>query len=235
MISDSSPKTQPRAEPPPEKGTPTPLARDTIGDVTESSPEAHLEAREADRALAHAAARGDPQARLRLADRLLDRVRATAYYLAGGQDCEDRVQDCLVEIIAAAGSFRGASRLETWADRIAVRTLRRARGRQQRERLLAQNRVDPERVASSTPPADRAAQQAALQERLALALDKLTPERRETFVLFAVHRYTAGELSELTDTPVHTVRDRIKIARRQLRKHARRDPVLREWLEGGGP
>jgi RNA polymerase sigma-70 factor (ECF subfamily) len=202
--------------------------------VTGSSPEAQLEAREADRALAQAASTGDPQARIQLADRLLDRVRATAYYLAGGQDCEDLVQDCLVEIIAATGSFRGASRLETWADRIAVRTLRRGRSRRHRWRRLLHAEVDPEHLESGALPADRTAQQATLQRHLAKALAKISPQRRETFVLFAVHHYTARELAKMTDAPENTVRDRIKVARRQLRRHARRDPVLREWLEGGG-
>jgi len=203
----------------------------TIGDVTERSPETSAESREAALILAKAAASGDPQARLRLVDQLLDRVRAAAYYLAGGQDCEDLVQESLVEIISSIGSFRGRSRLETWADRIAVRTIRREQKRRRSKQVW--HPVDPDRVASSQPPVDHAAQGADLRRRLAAALQKLTPERRETFVLFAVHRYTAIEIAEMTETPVFTVRDRIKIARRQLQEIAARDELLCEMLNGG--
>ncbi len=203
----------------------------TKGCVTECSPETSAQSREAALSLAKAAASGDPQARLRLVDQLLDRVRAAAYYLAGGQDCEDLVQESLVEIIASIGSFRGQSRLETWADRIAVRTIRREQKRRRSKQVW--HPVDPDRVASSQPSADHVAESTDLRRRLAVALGKLTPERRETFVLFAVHRYTAIEISDMTQTPVFTVRDRIKIARRKLQEIAARDELLSELLHGG--
>lgn len=210
------------------KPTPFPWRAPTTDHVTGRSPEAY----EQDLALVRKAASGDTQAQRRLADRLLDRVRATAYYLASGQDWEDLVQESLVEIIASASSFRGTSRLETWADRIAVRTIRREQRRRWRRQV--RHPVDPDGIAARGLRADQAAGWAAVQQHLARVLEKITPPRREAFVLFAVHRYTAVEIGDLTGAPLHTVRDRIKVARRQLRQHARRDPLLREWMEGQG-
>jgi RNA polymerase sigma-70 factor (ECF subfamily) len=180
--------------------------------------------------LARRALAGEAAARLRLAGRLLDRVRATCFYLVGGEERDDLVQESLAEILASLGSFGGRSRLETWADRIALRTILRLRTRRGDERRAG--RSDPDHLAAPGPSAESAARETEVRRHLARALGKLSPPRQEALVLFAVHRYTAEEIAGITGAPVETVRDRIKVARQKLRDLAQRDPVLREWSGG---
>ncbi len=185
-----------------------------------------------DLALASAAGRADDRALRAVAERLLDRVRATVHYLvAGHADAEDLVQLSLVEILRSIDSFQGRSRLETWADRITVRTTMRElrRRRQQDRRDQAEAAVDP------LPRQDASQEQEALRgqlrSRLAVKLQRLSPQRRAVVVLRFVHGYSIREIAEITGTRANTVRDRLQVGKRLLRGFILKDPVLRDWAE----
>ncbi len=185
-----------------------------------------------DLALASAAGRADDRALRAVAERLLDRVRATVHYLvAGHADAEYLVQLSLVEILRSIDSFQGRSRLETWADRITVRTTMRElrRRRQQDRRDQAEAAVDP------LPRQDASQEQEALRgqlrSRLAVKLQRLSPQRRAVVVLRFVHGYSIREIAEITGTRANTVRDRLQVGKRLLRGFILKDPVLRDWAE----
>ena len=185
-----------------------------------------------DLALTSAAGRAEPRALRAVAERLLDRVRATVHYLvAGHADAEDLVQLSLVEILRSIDSFRGRSRLETWADRITVRTsmreLRRQRQQDQRDQAEAKIDLSPRQDASQ----EREALRGQLRLRLATKLARLSPERRAVVVLRFVHGYSIREIAEITETPANTARDRLQVGKRLLRGFILKDPVLRDWAE----
>ena len=190
-------------------------------------------ARDRDLVLARAAGAGDDEACRVVARRLFGRVRTTVRYLCGDSpDHLDLVQECLMEILGSIGCFRGESRLETWADRVVVRTALR---------LLRQER---RRTAELVPDAGDAADpatpesgllQARIRARVAALYQKLSPERRTVVVLQVVHGYTLPEIAALTDTGLETVRSRFKLARKQLRRLVAADPDLREWAPGEAP
>jgi len=186
---------------------------------------------EADRRLAQGAATGDRQAQREVANRLLQRVRTTIRYLAGyDADYDDLVSAAMVEILRSMGSFRGNSKLETWADRIAVRTAMRWLKRRRSRGHVVELMADPgEGRHGHTEPRQ---EQRMVRRRLAQQLQKLTEDRREALVLKLVHGYSVAEIAEMTDSSVNTVRDRLQIGRKQLRMHVLRDPVLKNW--GGG-
>jgi DNA-directed RNA polymerase specialized sigma24 family protein len=50
-------------------------------------------------------------------------------------------------------------------------------------------------------------------------------------VLHHVQGYGIVEVAEMTGAPVNTVRDRLRVGRRQLRKRILGDPALRGWLD----
>ena len=108
--------------------------------------------------LARAAAEGQAMARRRLAERMLPRVRNMVHYLVfEDPDADDLVQLSLVEILQSIRTFGGRSTLETWADRITVRTCMRALKRRQRERQ--RNQIIAGTVAGGegeTPPSMKA-------------------------------------------------------------------------------
>src|SRR5688500_6750640 len=74
-----------------------------------------------------------------LARRLHGRVsRLASAFLRNAADADDASQLAMLEILRALPAFRGESRLEAWADRVAVRTVVRVA----RERRLASVRAD---------------------------------------------------------------------------------------------
>jgi RNA polymerase sigma-70 factor (ECF subfamily) len=170
-----------------------------------------------------ASAVSDPAARDRLARRLAPRIRRlTAAFLRDAADAEDAAQAAMLEILSAAAAFRGESKLETWADRIAVRIAIRAARARRLASVRGSAQLEPDQLAS--PPEPDAPD--ALPRSLAHYLDALAEARRSVLVLRHVLGYSLPEIAELTGVSVNTVKDRLLAAREAVRKLVRRDVAL---------
>jgi len=183
---------------------------------------------ESEVALARAAGDGDPRANRHLAERLLNRIRATVHYLAAGdRDADDLVQMALVAILRSARTFRGECSLERWGDRIAVRTaLRELKRRRWRERIVA---LDGDVAREGQISADHDIQRRLLRDRLAHLLGRLSADRRAAVTLHWMHGYSVQEIADITSAPVNTVRDRLRTGKKLLKSHLEKDPALRDW------
>jgi RNA polymerase sigma-70 factor (ECF subfamily) len=134
-------------------------------------------------------------------------------------DLEDLAQEVFVAVHRSLASFDHRSKLTTWLFGICLHLVQRHRRRAyfRLEFLYAE---PPERVWHQTPEAEYAAQEARVSlERL---LDKLSPERRATFVLFELEGASCEEIAELTSVPVGTVYSRLHLARKQVSAAAAR-------------
>ncbi len=174
---------------------------------------------------------GDGHALGVIAERELPRVeRLLARILGPRNDLEDLVQNVFVELCRALPSFRGDSRLSTFVGGITVRVARRAlrpsawvrRRGPMPEVASADEKSGPEREAIAR---DR-------MRRVHRALDAIKPKKRIALTLYAFEGMSPAEIAELTGAKEHTVRSRIWHARKELIAAARRDPVLREIVEG---
>jgi len=182
--------------------------------------------------LAQKAAGGDTAAGTRMMERLLTHVLRTVSYLTGyGSDAEDLAQQAFIQILRSAGSFRGQTRLEYWADRIALRVVLKYWEKKKRRSRINEATWNPpvDRI-----PADSEADAGRIRRRLGELLMELSPGRRAVVVLHHVQGYNLKEISIMTDSPLETVRDRLKKGRKLLRKYILADPVLKEWIEAGG-
>lgn len=178
---------------------------------------------------------GNKQALRKLAERLLPQVRTTIHYLAlGDSDADDLVQLAMIEILQGLGSYRAESRLETWAIKITVRTaMHHLKNRRSRLKKLMLNisllRVDEESQEGSNP--EQLSQQIQLRRQLKKLLNKLPVEQRTVIVLKLVHGYSLSEIANATESPVNTVRERLRVGRQKFRKHLAQDPTLNEWIQ----
>ena len=165
---------------------------------------------QADVKLMAAVAAKDPAAERELALRVGARVRRiTGLLCQAPADADDAAQTALIEILRSAGGFRFATSLERWAERITVRTtLRAARKERGRRSLIERWLFGPATV--TEPSTDRVG--------LSALLSRLSPDRRQAFVLHHALDYTVDEIAELTATPPGTVKDRLVSARKQLRR-----------------
>jgi len=194
-----------------------------IGDRVESL--VLLPDAQADVELMAAVAANDPSAQRVVAQRLAPRVRKLAGLLCrSAADADDAAQAALIEILRSAGSFRVANSLERWAERVTIRTtLRTARRERSRKGLL--ERWVP---ADLLPWGTSAVQSSVEEVSLDTLFNRLSQERFQVFVLHHALEYTVDEIAELTGTPVGTVKDRLVMARKQLRK------LLRAEARTGG-
>jgi RNA polymerase sigma-70 factor (ECF subfamily) len=164
-----------------------------------------------------AVAARDPAAQREVLDRLGGRVRKVTGLLCRERaDAEDAAQAALIVILKSAEGFRVATSLERWAERITVRTTLRAKRRERARRGLLERWLAPGRLPWGT---DASAEPLGLQA----LLDRLSPERRQAFVLHHALGYTVDELAELSGTPIGTIKDRLIASRRELRAMLERE------------
>lgn len=175
---------------------------------------------EGDRLLAQSALTC-PTTRDALTRRLRPRVqRLVASFLRNAADAEDATQVAMLEILRAMPSFRGDSKLESWADRIAVRTaIRIARSRRLASVRLERS-VDPDELSM---PLGELAIADALPRSLLVYLNALPEVRRTVLVLRHALGYSLQEVAELTGVSVNTVKDRLLSARQEIRRMVRRE------------
>jgi RNA polymerase sigma-70 factor (ECF subfamily) len=185
--------------------------------------------KDSDLGLAQAAARGEDAARRALVERLMSRVRATTRYLAGGHtDAEDYAQLSFVEILQSAKSFRGDSSLESWADRIVVRTtMRYVKQQRWRSQYLT---YDSEQTGTDHASAEEDVARQRLLSRMSELFSGLKPKQREVVTMRLVLGYSIAEIAEATKANPNTVRYRLNTGRNKLRRQMKRDPQLHEWL-----
>lgn len=169
----------------------------------------------------------------KLADRLLDRVRAFVRYLVTEDaDADDLAQNAMLEILQSASTFQGRSRLERWADIITYRTV--MAGLRERHRSKRVNEFKLELAATGVAGSDRtsiSSDTRDLRRRLARLLHRLSGPKRTAVVLKHVLGYTLREMSAITGAPLNTVRDRLQVGRQELRELILKDPNLQNWME----
>lgn len=126
---------------------------------------------------------------------------------------DDALQDVFVVVQRKLPEFDGGAQLRTWLYAIALRIARKYRDRTRREpaSLEAARESQPELVLTQS------GEGAALQkERLALArsaLEALSDEQREVFVLARVEQMSAPEIARVIGVPLNTVYSRLRAAR----------------------
>lgn len=184
-----------------------------IGDRVESlvtSPDA-----QADVELMAAVAANEPSAQRLVAQRLAPRVRkVTGLLCRSAADADDAAQAALIEILRSAASFRVATSLERWAERVTVRTTLRSARRERSRRSLLERWVPADWLPWGAPTPQSSVQEVSLET----LLKRLSHERFEAFVLHHALDYTVEEIADLTGAPPGTVKDRLVMARKQLRK-----------------
>ncbi len=158
----------------------------------------------------------DRAAQRQVAERLGGRVlRLCRTLLEDQAEAEDAAQQSLVQVLLSARSYQASGRLEGWADKITVRTaMKHARGLRAGRSFIMQVAL-PERIACL---AQDLRYRNTTPRQMETYLNRLTPEKREAFVLKHALDYTIEEIASLTESPPGTVKDRLVRAKKQLRK-----------------
>jgi len=170
---------------------------------------------------------GDRQAARELFERLGPRLMHMVRLLVGrDEELEDLTHGCLLAILENLGKYKGTGPLEAWAGQLSYRVLMRQLKRKRRnERTMA---LVPEEAGVSSSNPERTVARKGLMERLELHLDAIPEKRRAALVLRVLYGYSVAEVARLTDTPINTVRDRIRVGLKELRTGITQDPASAE-------
>lgn len=153
---------------------------------------------------------------------LYERYGGLAYAIAlrvlsDGAAAEDVVQEAFLAVWRRGNTYEpGRGTLRTWLCSIVHhRALDRLRGTRGRARLDLPLEEAPLRDQVSDTWDDVAA--SLERDAIRRALDSLPPEQRQTIELAYYGGYSQSEISELTHTPLGTVKGRTRMALRKLR------------------
>jgi RNA polymerase sigma-70 factor (ECF subfamily) len=133
-----------------------------------------------------------------------------------------------VELLRSLDGYRGAGTLESWAGRIAFRTVMRSLKRRRRWERGLDGTADDATEPRPGPEAETLRRQA--WERLVAGLRRVPEERRATLLLRLVEEHSVAEIAKLTEVSVNTVKDRLRTGLRELRALFARDRVLGEMM-----
>jgi RNA polymerase sigma-70 factor (ECF subfamily) len=160
--------------------------------------------------LALAARDGDRRALDRLVEGTYEQVWRLCAKLVDDQVADDLAQDAYLRAVGALAKFRGDASARTWLLAIARNTcMDELRGRDRRRRRDSSLRATTPHRGDAVTAADR---HVAVNDML----DRLTPERREAFVLTQMLGLSYHEAAEVCACPTGTIRSRVARARADL-------------------
>jgi len=173
------------------------------------------------------ARRGDLAAYDDLVRRYQERIYATIYHMTSNhEDAHDLAQEAFIKAFRALRSFKGGSSFYTWVYRIAVnKTINFLKQRKNKMQMSLDDldfnaEHDPDLVAlisDKTPR--REAGLAELQEKLNVAMQKLSESHRLVVTLHDVQGLSHEEIAKIMDCNIGTVRSRLFYARQQLQAY----------------
>src|SRR5580765_4571283 len=173
------------------------------------------------------ARQGDLTAYDDLVRRYQERIYATVYHMTSNhEDANDLVQEAFIKAFHALKSFKGGSSFYTWVYRIAVnKTINFLKQRKNKAQMSLDDldfnaEHDPDLVAlisEKTPR--REINLAELQEKLNIALQKLSEPHRLVVTLHDVQGLSHEEIAKIMDCNIGTVRSRLFYARQQLQAY----------------
>lgn len=181
-----------------------------------------------------AAQKGDRTAFERLMERFQNRVFAIALtQLRDYHQAQDAVQETFVEAYLRLGQLQSPASFPTWLHKIAlgksIRTFRSGKS------IVAPISWETlMEMTSSSPDPQEVILERSARETLQRAIENLSEQEQEAFLLHVVGGYTYAEIMQLMELPLSLVKKRIYTARQRLR-NGDELKELRPSLQSGLP
>lgn len=181
----------------------------------------HVGAEDAtDMALIERWTRGDELAATALVERHADALARFAASNGERDDVDELVQDTFVRAFGSLGSFRGESSLRTWLFTIERRLILDRRRAAKRARVTVT--AEHSNLATESTPLDELVG-AEAEQRVKLAIGKLTPTQREVFTLRVGEGLSYGEIARVVGTTEGAARVHYHHAMRAVKEFLEND------------
>lgn len=177
---------------------------------------------------------GQPWASAALFDRYAPQVERVLRRILGHDlhvDLADVLHDAFVQILASAGRVRDPEALGGWIQSVAAHTAYktiRARKARRWLRFWEPEELPEVQVEDANPETIEA------YRRTYALLARLPTDERIAFALRHIEGMELTRVAEACEVSLATIKRRLAKAERRFSEGARRDDVLRVWLEEGG-
>lgn len=163
------------------------------------------------------AKQGDADAFAQLVQAYETSVYRLALRMCGNaHDAEEVAQEAFVAAWKGLPAFRGESKFSSWLYQLTTNAAINFLRKEKRHRAATPLEDEMELAADGTP--QQAAEAAELRESLQQALDSLTPEHRQIFLLRQMRQLSYDEIGRLLGLESGTVKSRLNRAKKQLRQ-----------------
>lgn len=172
---------------------------------------------------------GDPEAFNRLMEQHERRMYAVALRMcANREDAQDCLQEAMLRVYRAIGSFKGESSFSTWVYRITMNTcLDELRRRKNKQSASLDDLLDEGWApADDRSSPEKHAMRAETARTLRQTIQELPEDMRAAVVLRDIQGYTYEEIAQILDINVGTIKSRISRGREKLREKLREKPEL---------
>jgi RNA polymerase sigma-70 factor (ECF subfamily) len=159
---------------------------------------------------------GDEEAFAALFHKHKNLVYKTAYLMLGSADeAEDALQEVFLKVHKSLSTFQPSKgAFTTWLHRITVNHCLNRR-RKRRIFALSLDEISPTSLTSHSPsPESKLAEEEAVQQ----ALKRLSEKQRTVAILRYYWELSYAEIAQILDIPVGTVKSRLNLALKTLRK-----------------
>ena len=175
----------------------------------------------------------------------MDAVYRFALRLTGAQDeAEDLVQDTYLRAFRAWEQYAPGTRCKSWLFTICRNVFLRGRERRQRhDAILMETAPDDPRAISREAPVFAASQdedpegeffRSIVDDQVVAAIEELPEEYRMAVVLSDLEDLSYGEIAEVMEIPVGTVKSRLFRGRRQLQRQLYEYALEMGYISGAG-
>ena len=152
---------------------------------------------------------------------LVETYETSVYRLAlrmcgNAHDAEEVAQEAFVAAWKGLPAFRGESKFSSWLYQLTTNAAIDFLRREKRHRAAVPMEDEPEPATPDTP--QQAVEESEVRQALQQALDTLTPEHREIFLLRQMRRLSYEEIGRLLGLESGTVKSRLSRAKKQLRE-----------------
>ena len=152
---------------------------------------------------------------------LVETYETSVYRLAlrmcgNAHDAEEVAQEAFVAAWKGMPAFRGESKFSSWLYQLTTNAAIDFLRREKRHRATTPIEDEVDLAAPGTP--QQAAEAAEVRQALQQALDTLTPEHREIFLLRQMRQLSYEEIGRLLGMEAGTVKSRLSRAKKQLRE-----------------
>jgi RNA polymerase sigma-70 factor (ECF subfamily) len=159
--------------------------------------------------------RGDVEVFRVLVERYRDRFARYAYHMLGNrEDAEEALQDAFTRAYRSLARCEDPERFSAWLFRILVnrcRTMGARRGRRAKTFVV-------DEIALLEAAEEHPAEQAAWREEIDRALERLSADQREAFLLKYVEELGYDDMAQLTGVGVSALKMRVMRACERLRE-----------------